>query len=39
VCNKCGYCRNLTEKITQVYTKGGTEFEALAPLESFAVKI
>ena len=38
VCKSCGYCKALTKKATQVYTNGGTEFEALAQWETFAVK-
>ena len=38
VCNKCGYCKTLTKRITQVYTEGGTEHEGLAHWETFSVK-
>jgi collagenase-like PrtC family protease len=38
VCNKCGYCRNLTKKVTQVYSNGGTDTEKLLPWETTTVK-
>jgi len=38
VCNKCGYCRTLTNKVAQVYSNGGTGFEKCLPWESYAVK-
>jgi collagenase-like PrtC family protease len=38
VCNKCGYCINLTKKITQVYSNGGTDIEKFQPLETYSVK-
>lgn len=33
VCKRCGYCKRLTDKITQVYTNEGTE-RVLRPLQS-----
>jgi collagenase-like PrtC family protease len=38
VCKKCGYCRTLTKKITQVYSNGGTDIEKFQPLETYSVK-
>jgi collagenase-like PrtC family protease len=38
VCNKCGYCKNLTKKITQVYSNRGTDTEKLLPWETTTVK-
>jgi collagenase-like PrtC family protease len=38
VCNKCGYCRTLTKKITQVYSNGGTDTEKCLPWETYSVK-
>jgi collagenase-like PrtC family protease len=33
VCNKCGYCKRLTEKVVQVYSADGTR-HALQPLKT-----
>jgi collagenase-like PrtC family protease len=38
VCGKCGYCKAFTKKVTQVYSRGGTELEAHSPLDAFTVK-
>jgi len=38
VCNKCGYCKNLTKKVTRTYAQGGTELESLVPLGNFTAK-
>ncbi len=38
VCNKCGYCKAFTKKVTQVYSSGGTDLAASMPLETFTVK-
>jgi collagenase-like PrtC family protease len=38
VCNKCGYCKNLTKKVTQVYSNGGTDTQKFQPWETYSVK-
>ena len=38
VCNKCGYCKALTKKVTRVYSNGGTELGKCVPWETIAVK-
>ncbi|MCG7851233.1 MAG: protease, partial [Methanosarcinaceae archaeon] len=37
VCNRCGYCKRLADKVTQVYSTDGTK-ESLIPLSSIGEK-